>query len=375
MSIHSAIIDEGRTRGSDSIPAPREGDRARNECWQPVPITDLGPSVPPPWVCPGYIARGHSTLLTALWKSGKTTLVAHLIRDLVRGGGLAGPKPPGIKALVVSEESPSHWMRRRDDLGLGPNVHILCRPFKRRPEWATWHRFIDTVSGWVRADGYGLVVFDTLPALWPVNDENDAPQVLAAVTPMHTITEAGTALLLTHHPRKGDAAEGQASRGSGALPGAVDVILELRRYAPEDARDRRRVLRAYSRFDETPPEAVLELTDAGYAIVGDKAEVRQSDRLGIIGGIVASDAAALTADEVLERWPSEPKPGGRTVLSDLNAGAEGGRWARTGTGRKGDPYRFVSRTPSPLGCANGKGPGQAHRSAWDAIDRDAGALP
>lgn len=86
------------------------------------------------------------------------------------------------------------------------------------------------------------MVLDTLAGFLPVRDENDSAGMLQALTPLHAVTEAGAALLLIHHPRKSDATEGQASRGSGALPGFVDIVIEMRRLAPQDREDRRRVL-------------------------------------------------------------------------------------------------------------------------------------
>ena len=38
------------------------------------------------WLWPGFIARGNITLLTSLWKSGKTTLVSHLLARRKSGG-------------------------------------------------------------------------------------------------------------------------------------------------------------------------------------------------------------------------------------------------------------------------------------------------
>lgn len=328
----------------DSIRAPRDSLAARNETTpvlNPIPLSRLGDGEAVTWAWGGFLGVGFITLLTALWKCGKTTLVAHLLRLFDGGGELAGTVTPA-RVLVVSEESAGLWRRRRDDLGIGDHVHLLSRPFKVRPKLAQWEGFILAVAELVRANGYGVVVFDTLPSLWPVFDENNASEVIAALTPIHAITEAGAAVLLTHHPRKGDAGEGQASRGSGALPGFVDVILELRRYTPDDREDRRRTLTGYSRFDETPAEIVIELGDDGYRVVGSKADARQADRLDAIGELLSSDGPGVTADELRESWPEggTVKPGKRTLQLDLQAGARSGRWVQFGTGKRNDPHRY-----------------------------------
>jgi hypothetical protein len=345
---------------SDSIRAPIEKRFARIE-FNPVPITELGESVPPPFIWDGYIAPGYITLLTALWKAGKTTLLSHLIRDLQRGGGLVGPAS-GIKILVVSEEAAGLWTKRRDLLDLGASLHIARRPFRAKPSVADWIAFVGMVVERVKSEEYGLVIFDTLPSLWPVQDENNASEVGAALMPLWGIVEQGAALLLVHHPRKGDANEGQASRGSGALPGMVDVIMEMRRFAPTDAGDRRRVIRAYGRFDDTPPEAVVEFVEGvGYRSAGSKAEVGQADRMTIIDDVLAGAEAGRTAEEVLDVWPGDHKPGQRTIDGDLKKGFEEGRWERTGTGRKGAAYRygrvgFDSRKPTLLEARNESDP-------------------
>ena len=54
---------------------------------------------------------------------------------------------------------------------------------------------------------------------------------------------------------------GESGRGSSAFGGAVDLVLNLRR--PDgNTRGTLRVLKALSRFDETPPELVVELRNA-----------------------------------------------------------------------------------------------------------------
>ena len=75
-----------------------------------------------------------------------------------------------------------------------------------------------------------------------------------------------------------DAGEGQASRGSGALPGFVDIIVELRRFNPSQRDDTRRVLTTYSRFEESHPEKVIDLTDDGYIDCGSKHDAARADR-------------------------------------------------------------------------------------------------
>jgi len=333
--------ERAQLRPQDSIPAPYENTGARI-VFEPVPLSALGPQVPPEWIWPGYLAIGYTALFTGLWKAGKTTLVSHLIRDLGIGRGLV-EKRIRRKVLVISEEPSSLWAARRDELGIGDHVEVIARPFKSKATVADWVMLLQGVASWVRERGYDLVIFDTVTALWPVTDENNAAEVLSALLPIHQITEGGAGVLLAHHPRKGDAGEGQASRGSGALPAFVDAIIELRRYNAEDSSDNRRVLKAYSRLDGTPPEIVLELTDRGYTVLGDASTARSEARARTIDQILEHRVSpGMTADEIRQVWPSGNRPSKRTVIEELASGFGAARWQRSGKGVKGDAYRYFT---------------------------------
>ena len=344
-----------------SFPPLREGGKGNEylDRIRIVSIADLGPSEPPDWVWPGYIARGAVTLFTGLWKAGKTTLLGHLLRDLSRGGGLVGA-PLDAPTLILSEEPPGLWANRREQLGLPPTVHFLQRESFAKPRPYEWRMLIEYVAEQVTERKYGLVVIDTLPSWWSVLNENDAGEMMEALVPIRSISAAGAGVLLIHHPRKGDGSQGTASRGSGALPGFVDVILELRRYAPDDNTDRRRVLTALSRFEDTPAEQVIELTDDGYKVIGDRSDAGREDIDAAIREVLPTGGCGMTYEMVREEWPSDKKPGEQKLRGMLNAGANRGEWMRRGMGKRNDPYRYLWPAPedsdsfhvtSPLGGA------------------------
>lgn len=320
-----------------------KGDARSNRIGKPLvftPVSALGPSAPPEWVWPGYIARECSTLLTGLWKAGKSTLVSHLLRDLGRGGGLVG-EAIDDPVLVLSEESSGQWSKRRDDLGLADNIMVCPRPFVGKPTHDQWADAIERIADHAKRIDAALVVVDTLASCWPVIDENDASKVMDALTPLHAITEAGAGLLLIHHPRKGDASEGQASRGSGALPGFVDAIVELRRYRAEDSHDRRRKLTAYGRFDDLVPEAVVELAEDGYRMVGTVAEATEADLDDTIDATLAEAGEAITAAEIRDAWPTDLPPGITRLRAHLNRRAANGTLQRFGAGVRGDAHKYA----------------------------------
>jgi hypothetical protein len=290
----------GEPWGDGNAPAPtgKEQKSDKPAFADPIPASQLRASDPnADWLLRGYIARKSVTLLTSLWKAGKSTLLALQLKAMGCGDDLAGLSVAKANVLVVSEESSALWAGRRDKLGIGDHAQFYIRPFLGRPDPARWNDFIRHIAELVQQRDLALVCFDTLAALWPVVDENDAAMVLAALTPLHRITQAGAGVLLSHHPRKGDAGEGQASRGSGALPGFVDVILELRRVRPNDRSNRQRSLTAYSRFDATPAELVIELAEDGssYRSLGSPADADRQGRWETIRNLLPGEEPGKTA--------------------------------------------------------------------------------
>lgn len=328
-----------------------------SERWTPKPLTELaagGAEVP--WVWEGYLAKGSVTLLVGLWKAGKTTLLSWLAKALTSDADTFAGSPirPG-RVLFVTEESEAIWCGRRDDLKLGERIEIISRPFLGRPDMPTWYDFVHHTAALAMKRPFDLVVFDTFPNLSPIQDENDNAGTITALTPLHVIAEAGAAVLLTGHPRKGDAAEGKAMRGAGATPGFVDIIVELRRYDAQH-RDNRRTLSGFSRYEATPSELILSFDPKhGYRAAGTKAEITTQDRIEVVREILCGEAA-LTVEELRRLWPDGevPKPGSRTLKEDLDqAVEEEPTWlVRVGEGVRGDPHRYVlaDSIPASIEC-------------------------
>jgi hypothetical protein len=196
----------------------------------------------------------------------------------------------------------------------------------------------------VRKDGYKLVVIDPLPDFWPVVNENDAGEQTAALLPLRQVANAGACVLLLHHPRKSDGGEGTASRGSGALPGFVDVIVEMRRASPKDLTHPARVLTGLSRYDETPRELVIELTPQGYVARGTKGEAAAKVQGDAVFALLPEQPPGATVEELLARWPEaegkKTETARRRLLGLLQRGHKKKKWSRGGKGTKNDAYRF-----------------------------------
>src|SRR5258708_7474966 len=205
------------------------------------------------WLWDGYLAPGKVTALISPPKSGKTTLLCHLLARLAQGGLLAGRAVAPGRALVVSEEAASDWDARCRQLALGPNVQFLCRPFRgARPTDAQWLALIAGLQALHRQEALDLVVLDALATLLPGYAETCAPKMLDCLLPLQALASRGPALWLLHHPAKGKRADAQSARGSGALSGLAAIGLGMSCTPRARSRGRRPRILPSSPYVETP---------------------------------------------------------------------------------------------------------------------------
>lgn len=317
------------------------------------------------WIWEGYLARGGITLFSALWKSGKSTLLSHLLKALDGSATefIGQPVSPA-RVLYVTEEAENIWADRRDKLLIGDHVGMVIRPFQMRPTMQEWREFLAKLGEAVRTHQFDLVVFDTLSKLWPVREENDAGQVEEALMYLWSLSQgAGVAVLLVHHARKSGGAEFVASRGSGGLPSFCEVIIEFRR-ATEDPKETKRVLTAQGRYgDQTPVKLLAELQNGRYVGLGDPddAEVQAQTRnfqwepclrevfrkaaeedpeqwltRAEIRELLREAMNPKTDEEVTER----PLPRPAIFNAVIDKWAEEGELEQQGKGVKGDPFLY-----------------------------------
>lgn len=274
------------------------------------------------WIWDGFIARGHKTLFSALWKAGKSTFIGLLLKAIQHGELYAGQKTIFCNVLVLSEESHSQWVERREELELQSNIYILSNPLKMKPSYRDWIRWLENIKKFCKENEIGLVIIDTISEFWSVNDENKAPEVTQALMPLNYLTEDNVAVLLVHHFRKSGGTQGTAARGSGALGSKVDILIDFTRYNEEEQTTKRK-LTCLSRFDETPREIVLDYVNGDYVVLGSSADVHKNEKLASMLSIFAGYPNGFTAKEVWENWDTfdhGKKPSKRTIqrhIADL----------------------------------------------------------
>jgi hypothetical protein len=296
------------------------------------------------WLWHGYLGPRMVTALVSRGKSGKTTLASILLSMLKQGGQLAGLAVSPGKAVVVTEESPDVWAERCERLGIPEdNVRLLCRPFRgMRPTIAQWQAFVANLAELYRQEPFDLLVIDPLAGFLPGGAENYAPAMLDFLLPLQEVAQTGVAVWLLHHPGKKAQVDGHAGRGSSALVGFVDILIEMSCYKALRSSDRRRRLRAYSRSDDTPRHLLIELNAEGTAYTLPASETTDiMTTWPEVHEILDWADRKLSGKEIIELWPEGSRPPNRSTLWRwLRRAADQGRLACQATKRAGDPFRY-----------------------------------
>jgi hypothetical protein len=268
---------------------------------------------------------------------------------------------------VVSEEGASDWDARCRRLALGQNVQFLCRPFKgARPTEARWFALAASLEALHRQEALNLVVIDALAALLPGYAETCAPKLLDCLLPLQALANLGPALWLLHHPAKGKRADGQTARGSSALPGFTDIVMEMSCLRRARSRDRRRRICAYSRYSETPRHLILELNADGsdYLVRTDATGVPLAQTWPEVCYVLARALDKLSQQEILQSWPVEGDPPDRSTLSRwLKRATQQGVICCEGSGYRGDSFRYWLPGREPL-LWPGNLASEAEKQAW-----------
>jgi hypothetical protein len=307
------------------------------------------------WLWQGYLAVGEVTLLTSLWKSGKTTLVSVLLARMKTAGSLAGLPLAAGRAVIVSEEGPSMWLERTQVVPFDNHVYWFLRPFKGKPPLDDWLALLDQILRLHARQSIDLVVIDSLANLSPLRTENDATEMVRVLSTLQRLTSCGIAVLVLHHPRKGPHAAGQAARGSGALSGFVDIIIEMQCVSRRRSTDRRRRLRAFSRHAQTPPRWIIELAADGtdYLGLGESSQPNFETGWPLLKQVLEESVGVMTRREILAAWPPGAlKPAALTLWKWLDRAFKDGLLLREGAGTRKEPHRYCLPNMEAKWCEN-----------------------
>jgi hypothetical protein len=299
---YGTLIDEDEPP-ENSFPPPIDKERGVKESFsssetRPVPLGSLLENIPaePAWVLRGYIAPYSLTLLAGRPKVGKSTAVFALLARVTVGEPFAGLETMPAGVLMLTEERRDTVAEKARILGLmnsfSPSpfpkaaetkkrpVHVLMRHDAGQLEWP---ELVRQAMAYCHQHELGVLVIDTWDRWTSMKGdlENAAGAVNEALLPLQFAASSGLAVVIVSHQRKSAGEYGEAVRGSTALTGGVDIVVELERPAPGLALGKHaRVLRAVSRFNSTPEELYLQLDEeaASFTVIESPEEAKAGAR-------------------------------------------------------------------------------------------------
>lgn len=333
-------------------------------------LSEMRPK-PRPWIIPPWLIKGFISVLAAPGGRGKTSLLYLIVLAVLTGEDLLGleVRRPSSVMLLVQEDDKDEFQRRflatarhhrmgdgstiSDAAFCGRELLVRTSPFlladhdegdgdarrqrahRVRIDW----RALNAIIAACKLHGVGVVAIDPFSNIFGVdeNTRNEMAPVMDALT--YLAAEAGVAVLLVHHTRKGGAGEtgnkADAVRGSSVVTTKARAVLSVETMTADAAQKKgvpSEERRSYFRVD-------LE----GKSNMAPVGEARWFRMIGhILDNATDEDPADVVG--VAERWippPTEALTGRQNfeALRIIDAGTPSGeRWSR----HRQSPSRFVA---------------------------------
>ncbi len=271
------------------------------------------------------LPAGGISICAAKPKVGKSTFVRNLVVAILRGTPFFGRAiTSGPVVYLCLEEKRAEIAGHFRRMGAsGDNLYIHTG---RAPDDA-----LAALTVAIAEYRPVLAVIDPLSRFVRLNDANAYAEVARAMEPIIDLARtSGCHIICVHHAGKGERTGGDALLGSTALFGAVDTLLMMKR------RDQVRTIETIQRYGEDMEETVVYL-DSETGIVtpgGDLATMLMGQAQAAVLAAMGNDT--LTEPDIRARVGGNESTTGKA----LRALVDEGKVARTGKGKRGDPYQY-----------------------------------
>lgn len=290
------------------------------------------------YVVEQLLIKGAITSFSAKIKAGKTTFLGACIKAILTEDDIINLATRRCKVLYCTEEGRKTYRAflKRTELEDADDLEVLF--LGDVPRELPWRSVVHDVFAHALSVNAFVVIFDTLTrwARIPADKENDPGTAAEAMEPLEIMRAGNIAIMAVFHDRKSGGEVGESQRGSSAFGGAADILLQLVNPAT-NGHPNRRTLSQLGRFDD-PTTWQIDWHHGHYEVVGMGADL-QVERNWVKEKILSSLVLGpLTTRELGVDVGIEGDSGSmRRALNDLE---REGRIARTGTGKRGDSYRF-----------------------------------
>lgn len=290
------------------------------------------------WLMVDHLPMAGDSLLVAKPKVGKSTLSRCLALAVARGEEFLGCKTAqGSVFYLALEEKRAEVRRHFRAMGATSDdpIYVFCAT-SPADGLVQLHEAIKDIKPI-------LVIIDPLFRLIRIKDGNDYAAVTNALEPLHALArQTGAHVLAVHHLGKGDRQGGDAVLGSTALFAAVDTLLIMKRS------DKYRTLSSIQRYGTDLEEITLQYDETIRTL---SAGVTRTEADQAEAEEAILEFFSKTEEAVEENVIHEAVEARRAVkLKAILKLVAGGKLNRTGTGKKGDRYRYqkVSSTEVPI---------------------------
>lgn len=233
----------------DFDPVPPE----RNGRWRFLCLEELESLPPPAWLVPGLFVEGSIAAIYGAPESGKSFLAVDVAMSIATGIQWHGREVSAGAVLYVAAEGAPGIGKRvrawRADRGVTSSEvpFVLMRDplnLTTEEEARDFALAVSSELGPLR-----MIVVDTLNQTAAGADENSAQDMGRYIAGMKQLRDAtGATVVVVHHSGK-DASKGM--RGSTALPGAFDTIVEVDRAS--DGRSIKLMMKKQKDAEHEPP--------------------------------------------------------------------------------------------------------------------------
>ncbi len=329
-------------------PYPPEGAMMARPALHLLSLADLDRMEFPPthWVVEDLIPAGTLILVVGRPKAGKSLLTIDLAASVALGETFLGrATTQGPAVLVPAEDAlplvrDRLWTRLLEERA-APLFVLPADGSLDQSIWLDDRASFEQLAAIVQERRPSLLVLDPLRELHHCK-ENEADEMAALLRPLRQLAhQTGAAIVLVHHRNKHASDPAQATRGSSAITGGVDVVVTLERTDEDDegslTPNQVLTLRTEGRYGPRQRLGARLGTDIRWhpTDAGGKDDLRTADRLR---RHLAASSDPLTAEELAVATRAAP----RTVQNALTALKNDGHVNRHGTGAKGDPYRYTA---------------------------------
>jgi hypothetical protein len=205
--------------------------------------------------------RGLITELVAKVKMGKTTFALQGLRAGIGGDdeycskAVSGP----IRVGYVTEEGQQTFLEALHRYGLADLVDqdAFFSVFDFETQDVALSKVVDSLIQHGQDDRVDVIVLDTLSVIAGLDEEDHSGQAAKVMHQVRRLAVAGFAVLILRHSRKTGGEVGDAGRGSSAISGYVDILLQIEPLRADDESGNVRVLKSRSRLGVYEP-LVLE---------------------------------------------------------------------------------------------------------------------